>query len=69
MQFVGNLPTSCLCVFDHFMGLAHKGLKLKNVAVKYLAFHLERATVWEVLIPIPENQKKQNLGSALYLMR
>ena len=28
-QFVGNLPTnclSCLSVFDHFMGLALKGL-------------------------------------------
>ena len=26
-QFVGNLPTNCLSVFDHFMGLALKGLK------------------------------------------
>ena len=25
-QFVGNLPTNCLSVFDHFVGLAHKGL-------------------------------------------
>ena len=25
-QFVGNLPTSCLSVFDHFMNLALKGL-------------------------------------------
>ena len=25
-QFVGNLPTNCLSVFDHFMGLALKGL-------------------------------------------
>ena len=25
-QFVGNLPTNCLCVFDHFVGLALKGL-------------------------------------------
>ena len=23
---VGNLPTNCLSVFDHFMGLALKGL-------------------------------------------
>ena len=26
-QFVGNLPTNCLSVFDHFMSLALKGLK------------------------------------------
>ena len=25
-QFVGNLPTNCLNVFDHFMKLALKGL-------------------------------------------
>ena len=30
-QFVGNLPTNCLGVFDHFMNLALKGLKI-NVA-------------------------------------
>ena len=27
-QIVGNLPTICLSVFDHFMNLALKGLKL-----------------------------------------
>ena len=25
-QFVGNLPTICFSVFDHFVGLALKGL-------------------------------------------
>ena len=25
-QFVGNLPTNCLSVFDHFVGLVRKGL-------------------------------------------
>ena len=25
-QFVGKLPTNCLSVFDHFLGLAYKGL-------------------------------------------
>ena len=24
-QFVGKLPTTCLSVFDHFLGLALKG--------------------------------------------
>ena len=27
-KFVGNLPTNCLSVFDHFVGLAFKGLTL-----------------------------------------
>ena len=27
-QIVGNLPTICLSVFDHFMNLALKGLKV-----------------------------------------
>ena len=29
-QFVGKLPTNCLSVFDHFSGLALKGLMLKK---------------------------------------
>ena len=27
-QFVGDLPTNCLSMFDHFMGLAFKGLMI-----------------------------------------
>ena len=30
-QFVGKLPTNCLSVFDHFVGLALKGLKITKV--------------------------------------
>ena len=26
-QFVGKLPTNCLSVFDHFVGMVLKGLK------------------------------------------
>ena len=29
-QFVGNLPTNCLSVFDHFVGLALKGLNISQ---------------------------------------
>ena len=29
-QIVGNFPTICLSVFDHFSGLAFKGLRKKN---------------------------------------
>ena len=32
-QFVGNLPTNCLSVFDHFVKLALKGLS-KNIFSK-----------------------------------
>ena len=31
-QFVGKLPTNCLSVFDHFVGLALKGLIIKAVS-------------------------------------
>ena len=31
-QFVGNLPTNCLSVFDHFVKLALKGLSFAHVA-------------------------------------
>ena len=34
-QFIGNLPTNCLSVFDHFMGLAFKGLK-GYISVEFL---------------------------------
>ena len=27
-QFVGKLPTNCLSVYDHFVGLALKGLNV-----------------------------------------
>ena len=33
-KFVGKFPTNCLSVFDHFVGLALKGLKID----KLLAF-------------------------------
>ena len=39
-QFVGNLPTNCLSVFDHFMNLALKGLKsnLKGRITTWIIF-------------------------------
>ena len=35
-QFVGNLPTNCLSVFDHFSGLALKGLSKFHVIFMFL---------------------------------
>ena len=32
-QFVGKLPTCCLSVFDHFVGLAIKGLKHAKISI------------------------------------
>ena len=37
-EFVGNLPTNCLSVFDHFMNLALKGLMSLSKAVNPI-FH------------------------------
>ena len=34
-QFVGNLPTNCLSVFDHFVELALKGLTQNVQIVEY----------------------------------
>ena len=36
-QIVGNLPTICLSVFDHFMNLALKGLKKCKSESRYLS--------------------------------
>ena len=33
-QFMGKLPTNCFSVFDHFVGLALKGLNIQNLASK-----------------------------------
>ena len=35
-HFVGNLPTNCLSVFDHFVGLALKGLKKNKVLLRII---------------------------------
>ena len=32
-QFVSKLPTNCLSVFNHFVGLVLKGLKNKSIEV------------------------------------
>ena len=33
-QFVGNLPTNCLSVFDYFSGLALKGLRISQYTLE-----------------------------------
>ena len=34
IQFVGKFPTNCLAVFDHFVGLALKGLNTQGLIFK-----------------------------------
>ena len=43
-QFVGKLPTNCLSVFDHFVGLALKGLtwNIKHFSSFLKTFHWSR---------------------------
>ena len=44
-QFVGKLPSNCLSVFEHFVGLARKGLsnisrlKARKCTVTTIVFH------------------------------
>ena len=38
-QFVGNLPTNCLSVFGHFVGVALKGLIIVLKKCLDLHFH------------------------------
>ena len=42
-RFVGNLLTNCLSVFDHFMQLALKGLKLSNFGLMAMLPNLQFA--------------------------
>ena len=38
-QFVGKLPTNCLSVFDHFSGLALKGLNINGPKIVPCSTH------------------------------
>ena len=41
LQFVGNLPTNCLSVFDHIVGLALKGLRyFGNKQLQYVYWQI-----------------------------
>ena len=51
-QFVVKLPTNCLSVFDHFVGLALKGLKLvkKTKILYYFIFFIISAMPYQVAL-------------------
>ena len=56
-RFVGNLPTNCLSVFNHFVILALKGLI--RIVFSVLAFDV---VILNLLVPIsfPSNEKKKS---------
>ena len=45
-QFIGKLPTNCLSVFDRFVGLALKGLKVPAAKKHFL----QRVFYWYILL-------------------
>ena len=51
-QIVGKLPTICLSVFDHFSGLAFKGLTTTSTKTQK---HLQ-SDLWIVLSLLVENK-------------
>ena len=59
-QFVGKLTTNCLSVFDHFVGLALKGLKPLHLLISFVSWcslvYLIRSKVFD---------KKENIREQL----
>ena len=51
-QFVAKLPTNCLNVFDHFVGLALKGLKTKTSLQSGTKCLYEKKTSHQNKIPV-----------------
>ena len=43
-QFVGKLPTNCLSVFHHFVGLARNGSTLSKSIKEILVKHIESSS-------------------------
>ena len=57
-QLVGKLPTNCLSVFDHFVGLALKGLSYKDFHMYFCLLLLPMAVFVTRLVPSCEISKK-----------
>ena len=60
-QFAENMPTNCLSVFDHFVGLALKGLKIMTSSIlsflsnKFISNLYWTAKFLTLYAPIPQN--------------
>ena len=55
-QFVGKLPTNCLSVFDHFVGLALKGFSLWMFCMSFIN-------------DIFKNSKTQKLSTVIFFIK
>ena len=59
-QFVSNLPTICFSVFDHFVGLALKGLNLINTHPLSKALKSSVYLVYTALLHRDDTGQKYN---------
>ena len=55
-QIVGNLPTICLSVFDHFMNLALKGLKIAKYVESITGYTVKNKQVVNFSTSLHENE-------------
>ena len=73
-QFVWNLPTNCLSVFDHFVGLALKwltftdGMKKEMLRVSYRSSH-HRYSIKKVFLKISPNSQENTCVSVSFLIK
>ena len=67
-QFVGNLPTNCLSVFDYFVGLALKGLTSYFIKWQFLSDiqQLKKSSKFNKL-HLPEYISDDSLSSSTFL--
>ena len=67
-QFVGNLPTNCLSVFDHFVRLALKGLNRMSFLWFLIDFTLQVYKFQDVLKNWWVNQKRDDIAVFLKMI-
>ena len=61
-QFVGNLRTNYLSVFDHFVGLALKGLSFREELTNLAFFCSKREICWKLTIKTTERHHWHRSG-------
>ena len=63
-QFVDKLPTNCLSVFDHFVGLALKGLNWKWNEMKFRQSQVPPYTQFFINHPFKKSNEFQVVGKS-----
>ena len=56
-QFVGNLPTNCLSVFDHFVSLALKVIVTVTDSIIFTTMRVKHLFL-TLAVPIPDAERK-----------